>query len=202
LNFGFEFQHIHLLKMASFPPLRSHPSTPITSDLALQKLQEYLSAIHSNPYLLPNATLQSDGPRAAGDSSSSLVIHNLKRVEAGLRGEWLEPSLDLESEGHGVVPIAGVVKGTGRENLAVEEGEEENGEGWQDLDEYQRQQSVEGGEIGERHTDIGQEGNEAIHPGVEVGGEGISEEMRKKLRKEAKKTRKEKEKRERVLKGK
>jgi hypothetical protein len=181
--------------MASFPPLRSHPSTPITSDLALQKLQEYLSATNSNPYLLPNATLQSDGPRAASDSSSNLVIHNLKRVEAGLRGEWLEPSLDLESEGHGVVSLVGGGKGTGQENMAVEEG---NGEGWQDLDEYQREQSVEGGEIGERHTGIGQEGDEAIHPAVDVRDEGISEEMRKKLRREAKKARKEKEKRERV----
>ena len=191
--------------MASFPPLRCHPSRPIPGDIALQKLQEYLSASHSKPYLLPNATLQSDGPRAVGDSSSNLVIHNLRRVEAGLKGEWLEPSLDLEGEGRGVVPIAGGTKGSGGENLLVGEGEEEeegNGDGWQDLGEYQREQSIEGGEIGERQTGIRQEGEEGIHPDVKVGDEGISEEMRKKLRKEAKKARREKERRERVHKGK
>jgi len=92
-----------------------------------------------------------DGPKAQSESASNLVIHNLKRVEAGLRGEWLAPSLELEAEG-----MAGFesfpVTGNGNEGV-----EDDAGEGWQDIEEYQREQSIEIGEIGPRETGIGQE---------------------------------------------
>jgi len=137
--------------MSAFPPVRSRKSKPISTTEALQHLQSYLEATKSNPALLPNATLQVDGPKAQSESASNLMIHNLKRVEAGLRGEWLAPSLELEAEG-----MAGFesfpVTGNGNEGV-----EDDAGEGWQDIEEYQREQSIEIGEIGPRETGIGQE---------------------------------------------
>jgi hypothetical protein len=187
--------------MSAFPPLHTLPSKPISTDLALKKLGEYLSATQSHPYLLPNATLHPDGPKAASDSGSNLVIHNLKRVQAGLRGEWLAPSLDLDPEssvGLGI-PIAGAGRNGKRSTTSVRgEGMEENDEGWQDLDEYQREQSIEGGEIGDQQMGMSQEGDEGIHPTLEVSRVEISEEMRKKARREAKKARRKEEKKNRV----
>ena len=70
-----------------------------------------------------------------------------------MRGEWLGPTLDLE-EGN-VTVREGMDDGTNKGQAVNEEGE---GEGWMDLDEYQREQSIEGGEVGDR-----------IHGVAEVG---------------------------------
>jgi hypothetical protein len=164
--------------MSAFPPVRSLRSIPITTADALQRLQSYLEATKSNPALLPNATLQVDGPKAQSESASNLVIHNLKRVEAGLRGDWLEPSLELEAEG-----MAGFesfpVTGNGLEGRY-----DDAGEGWQDLDEYQREQSIEMGEIGPRETGIGQEMEEALPVLNMEAGRRLDKEARKKEKKE------------------
>lgn len=164
--------------MLAFPPVRSLQSIPISTTEALQRLQSYLEATKSNPALLPNATLQADGPKAQSESASNLVIHNLKRVEAGLRGEWLAPNLELEAEG-----TAGFesfpVMGNGQE------GEDDDaGEGWQDLDEYQREQSIEMGEIGLRETGIGQEGEEALPVSNKGARMPLDKEARKREKKE------------------
>ncbi|PMD53781.1 uncharacterized protein K444DRAFT_540887 [Hyaloscypha bicolor E] len=130
--------------MSAFPPHHTIPSIPIPQEIALKFLSNYLEATKTSPYLLPNARLESSGP-TAGSSASSVTIHNLRRVEAGLRGEWLAPTLDLEE---GIVTVAeGMDDGMNKGQAVNEEGE---AEGWMDLDEYQREQSIEGGEIGER----------------------------------------------------
>ena len=139
--------------MSAFPPHRAIPSVPISQDIALKFLSSYLEATKTSPHLLPNARLESSGP-TAGSSASSVTIHNLKRVEAGLRGEWLAPTLDLEE---GKVTVAeGMDDGT---NKGQDVNEEAEGEGWMDLDEYQREQSIEGGEIGERLPGVAELGD-------------------------------------------
>jgi hypothetical protein len=139
--------------MSAFPPYRAIPSVPISQDIALKFLSSYLEATKTSPHLLPNARLESSGP-TAGSSASSVTIHNLKRVEAGLRGEWLAPILDLEE---GKVTVAeGKDDGT---NKGQDVNEEAEGEGWMDLDEYQREQSIEGGEIGERLPGVAEPGD-------------------------------------------
>ncbi|KAG4439350.1 hypothetical protein IFR05_005162 [Cadophora sp. M221] len=127
--------------MSAFPPQRSVASIPVSQDIALKYLSAYLEAAKTYSHLLPNARLEPSGP-TAGSSTSNITIHNLQRVEAGLRGEWLAPTLDLEE---GNVPIAeGMDDGTNKEQQNAEE------EGWMDLDQYQREQSIEGGEVGDR----------------------------------------------------
>lgn len=112
---------------------------------ALKFLQKYLSDTKTTPYLLPNARLEPTGP-TVGSSTSSVTIHNLQRVEAGLRGEWLAPILDLEET---AVPIAqGMDDGTNTGDGA----DQMQAEGWQDLEEYQREQSIEEGDVRPRST--------------------------------------------------
>jgi hypothetical protein len=155
--------------MSAFPPHRAIPAVPISQDIALKFLSSYLEATKTSPHLLPNARLESSGP-TAGSSASSVTIHNLKRVEAGLRGEWLAPTLDLEE---GKVTVAeGMDDGTNKGQYVNEEAE---GEGWMDLDEYQREQSIEGGEIGERLPGVAELGDSDFD-GPEVEGNDKNEE--------------------------
>ncbi|KUJ15544.1 uncharacterized protein LY89DRAFT_686272 [Mollisia scopiformis] len=124
--------------MSAFPPHRLGASVPINQEIALKFLSKYLEAAKTSPHLLPNAKLDPSGP-TAGSSSSSVTIHNLQRVEAGLRGEWLAPTLDLEES----VPVAeGMDDGVNQG-----QGAQEEEEGWMDLDDYQREQSIDGGDI-------------------------------------------------------
>jgi len=108
----------------------------VSSDTALVFLSAYLSSTESQPHLLPNARLEASGPQS-GSSKSSVILHNLQRVEAGLKGEWLAPVLDFE-EGVEVVEDGDAVE---------QDAQQTEGEGWQDIDEYQREQSVEGPEV-------------------------------------------------------
>lgn len=153
--------------MSAFPPHRTIPSIPIPQEIALKFLSSYLEATKTSPHLLPNARLEASGP-TAGSSASSVTIHNLQRVEAGLRGEWLAPTFDLE-EGN-VTVAEGMDDGTnkGQDNI------EEEGEGWMDLDEYQREQSIEGGDLGDRLQDVAEEGDSDFE-GLQVV-EGSEEE--------------------------
>jgi hypothetical protein len=186
--------------------MRALPSTPISTHAALEKLQAYLEATQSQPYLLPNAMLQPDGPKAASDSNSNLTIHNLKRVEAGLRGEWLAPSLELNPLEGLDIPIAGDVPSVGDNTMTelVDGNGGADGEDWQDLDEYQREQSDIEGEIGTRQTGVVPGEGDGQQPLLQDGDDlsGLTEESRKQARKEAKKKRQEKEKKERVHKNK
>lgn len=132
--------------MSAYPPQRHLPSVPVSQETALSILQAYLTAATTTPHLLPNSVLTPTGPTAQ-DAESNLTIHNLKRVEAGLRGEWLAPELE----------IGGNVAGAQQEiDAAVESKVEEDkdaqmgADGWQSLEEYQREQSDIEGEIGAR----------------------------------------------------
>jgi hypothetical protein len=155
--------------MSAFPPHKSADSRPVSTSLALKYISNYLSSTASNPWLLPNATLQSTGPIGQSDSSSNLVIHNLKRVEAGLRGEWLAPSLDLEAEADPFAAPAAAAE-----------------EGWQDLDEYQREQSIEEGDGAPRtaHDEEDEQAPLDVHITGDPETKVVDKELRKKQKKE------------------
>lgn len=84
-----------------------------------------------------------------------LVLHNLKRVEAGLKGEQLGADLTFEIYGGqglpGLMPTENgfhdVTKGGVGGAPASSEGV---GEGWQDKIVFEREQEVVQGEIGKR----------------------------------------------------
>ncbi|TGO40446.1 hypothetical protein BHYA_0037g00470 [Botrytis hyacinthi] len=128
------------MSASAFPPHKSIPSIPVNQTIALKYLQDYLSLTSSTPYLLPNAKLEPTGP-TIGSSHSSVTIHNLQRVEAGLRGEWLAPTLEMEEENP--VEIAhGLEDASGGDKMDVD--------GWQDKEEFEREQSIEEGDVGAR----------------------------------------------------
>lgn len=72
-----------------YPASVHHSSRSVDPDEALTLLQAYLAASETNAWLHPDAILSERGPRIAGTMEGGLTMHNLRRVEAGLRGEWL-----------------------------------------------------------------------------------------------------------------
>lgn len=178
--------------MSAFPPQRSLASQPVSQDVALKHIQNFLEATTKNAYFRPNARLEPTGPAASEEPS--ITIHNLKRVEAGLRGEWLEPIIDLKDGG---VQIA-----SGIDDGVRGDGDKMDVDGWQDLQEYQREQSIEVGETAPNVAIVDYDGEDfeiqdeqAIpqnkptkNKNVETGGEG-GEKLDKDARKAAKKLR-------------
>ncbi|KAF2842770.1 hypothetical protein M501DRAFT_913721, partial [Patellaria atrata CBS 101060] len=68
-------------------------TTAVPPSRALELLQSYLAASTKAPHLHPDSTFTPSGlkyPLASG-AAGGIVLHNLRRVEAGLRGEHLEP---------------------------------------------------------------------------------------------------------------
>jgi hypothetical protein len=133
------------VKMSAFPNYRSVPSVPVDKETAHKLVEAYLEATKTSLYLLPNARLESSGP-TFGSSNSSVTIYNLKRVEAGLRGEWLAPSLEFNETKRADAEGVSGSSSRGADNMDTD--------GWQDLDEYQREQEVIEGELGPNDTEV------------------------------------------------
>ncbi|KAL5350043.1 hypothetical protein ACLOAV_005080 [Pseudogymnoascus australis] len=184
------------MSTTSFPPHHSKPSRPISSSLALHHLTTYLTAAATTPSLLPSATLQSTGPIAPTDAASNLLIQHLQRVEAGLKGEWLAPTLDLEES------YSAAEDTTGGEGQKEGEADVEMGtDGWQDLDEYQREQSVEVGELGGESVVASEEPAVGLEvKASDAAGQKQDKEARKRDKKEKEKALK-REKAEKARKG-
>lgn len=159
----------HLLPqspMAGFlahPPHHTHSSKRIAPSHALSILSSYLEAASAKAFYHPDAILTANGPitPATGAQNMGLVLHNLKRVEAGLKGEQLGADLDYEQYGGqglpGLMPIPngkpngladGIEGASGNANAADE--------GWQDKMEFDRQQDIVQGEIGDRDNAVGE----------------------------------------------
>lgn len=183
--------------MASFtpyPPHVHHTTTRISPSTALAFLSAYLSAATTDASLHPNALLTESGPvTPSSGSNTGLVLHNLKRVEDGLNGEHLAADLTFMGFG-GEGPSELLVGGVERVTEGIVGGEED--EGWQDKEEFEREQEITQGEIGERGNGIGGEvgggfgsvGKEAGHvPLVKGTMSSGDKEDRKKRKKEKRK---------------
>ena len=142
----------------SFPPHQNHSTTRISPSQALSLLSKYLEAATTDASLHPNALLTEHGPIIPSSGSNvGLVLHNLKRVEAGLRGEHLAADLTFKTLGEeGILEVAvtgsenaqstsdGVSKGNGQE-MEYE---------WQDRREFEQEQQIVLGEIGPRDNGV------------------------------------------------
>ena len=79
------------------------------------------------------------------DASHSLTFHNLNRVCVGLAGENLGADLSLaQFDGDGLPAF----QRSSHDELGAEEGESMGVTGWQDKAEFEREQEVIKGEIG------------------------------------------------------
>ena len=100
-------------------------------------------------------------------------MHNLRRVAAGLRGEYLEPEGTPEPEANdeGEDAEGGWARNKGgkmKKKRKLDKNEDDNG--WQDKAEYEREQGgLEVGELGHR-SNVVQDGGE--EPLVEVAEDG------------------------------
>jgi hypothetical protein len=153
-------------------------------------LQTYISHSEAHPHLHPDALITPTGVTFSshGGPTGGVVMHNLRRIAAGLRGEYLEPEPTPEpetEEGAEGEKAWNGKKGKGKKTTFTDVEVE-----WQDKEAYEREQGeVEIGDIGER-TNIVKDGGE--EPEVEVTGEkrkGGDAKLDKEARKKAKKER-------------
>ncbi|KAI9720926.1 MAG: hypothetical protein M1828_005496 [Chrysothrix sp. TS-e1954] len=88
------------------PPTRLlAPARPISPSSTLKYLESYLTASETQPWLAPNFSFQDQHLSVrAGGLGEAIQIRNLRRVAAGLRGEWLGVTADedLFSSGLGL----------------------------------------------------------------------------------------------------
>ncbi|PWY86143.1 hypothetical protein BO70DRAFT_360958 [Aspergillus heteromorphus CBS 117.55] len=78
------------------PPTTIHSSKSISQAAAHDFLAAYLDRAATDPSLQPNAGITEYGPQSRTTvSAPNLVLHNLKRVQAGLTGEVLGRDLTL-----------------------------------------------------------------------------------------------------------
>jgi hypothetical protein len=165
------------------PPHRLVSSTPIDVSTAASILQDYINNSEAHPHLHPDALITPTGVTFSshGGPAGGVVMHNLRRIVAGLRGEFLEPEPTPEPEeqvAEGEETWKGK-KGKGTKTTFIDENEFE----WQDKEVYEQEQGeIEVGEIFDR-SNVVQDGGE--EPEVEVTGEKRkSKEERKKEKKE------------------
>lgn len=128
------------------PPLRKLSTSRIPHSAALNLISSYLLASTTNPSLHPDALLTESGPLAS--STEGLTLHNLRRIEAGLRGDNLGADLTFSKFGGQGLPDLQAsaprpISGTGRRGgFTGEKGAAEVVEGWQDREEFEREQEV------------------------------------------------------------
>lgn len=183
----------------SYPPHHRHSVKHISQSHALSLLSSYLAAAATEAHLHPNALLTESGPLtpSSGAHSMGLVLHNLKRVEAGLRGEQLGADLTFGKYGGEGLPDMMVLGeglprstsdrldgGLNGSNSGPGGGEGGSGIEWQDKTEFDREQDVTQGEIGERDNVVGDEGDGYRVPNVEVPKSTDDKEQRKRRKKE------------------
>ncbi|KAJ4346302.1 hypothetical protein N0V95_005512 [Ascochyta clinopodiicola] len=182
------------------PPHRLISSQPITTSAASTLLQTYIANSEAHPHLHPDALITPTGVTFSshGGPTGGVVMHNLRRVAAGLRGEYLEPELTPEPEeeeavAHGAhAKYSSKAKGK-KTTFADADADADAGDvqiEWQDKEAYEREQGeLEIGDLGDR-TNVVAEGGE--EPEVDVTGEkrkSVDTKLDKDARKKAKKER-------------
>jgi hypothetical protein len=130
-------------------------------------LQTYLTNSESHPHLHPDALVTPTGITFSshGGPTGGVLMHNLRRVAAGLRGEFLEPEKTPEPEGGEEDAEGGF--GAGKYNKGGKKRKSAEDD-WEPIENFQRDQGmVEVGEVGDRMNFV-QEGGE--EPEVQVTG--------------------------------
>ena len=129
----------------AFAPQRLHSTRRVSLSEAQILISEFLEKSESAPYLHPNALITDQGPVLPfNGQDGGVVMQNLRRIEAGLRGEQLAAD-DIIHEpmvnGTKAVAIEPDVT-TGRD----EKDDTAMNQDWQNLSEYeQEQEDVETG---------------------------------------------------------
>ena len=145
----------------AYAPIRFHgPGRRVTRKEAHRLVATYLKRSETEPELHPDSILGEEEPVFATPGTEGLVMTNLRRLEAGLRGEHLAAEIEDEFGVTSWNTAYGANTGEDRANIdkslvmngptAVAE-EKDAGEGmWQDKAEFEREQEDLEGDIGPR----------------------------------------------------
>ncbi|KAF2683502.1 hypothetical protein K458DRAFT_419098 [Lentithecium fluviatile CBS 122367] len=166
------------MALETLPPYRHIASRPISLADASKMLDKYIANSERHPHLHPDALITPSGVTFSshGGPTGGVVMHNLRRVAAGLRGEYLEPEPERDSEEQEQESEASSWKGKGKKTKDADTADATQND-WQDMSEFEREEAaIEVGEIG-RMVHIVQEGGDA--PEVEVTGEEQGTKKRK-----------------------
>ncbi|KAJ6002634.1 hypothetical protein N7451_005181 [Penicillium sp. IBT 35674x] len=86
----------------SLPPTTIHSTQSISQSAAHDFLAAYLTRAATDPALQPNANISEHGPVSRTTAAApNLILHNLKRVQAGLAGEVLGQDLTFAKQNPG-----------------------------------------------------------------------------------------------------
>ncbi|ORY16271.1 hypothetical protein BCR34DRAFT_622453 [Clohesyomyces aquaticus] len=184
------------------PPYRHLTSMPLSLSTASSLLSTYLLNSETHPHLHPDALIAPAGVTFSsnGGPMGGVIMHNLRRVAAGLHGEFLEPERTPEPEEEGEGEDArgftdgmdGQTRGKKKKKNAIVEGAVQ--EDWQDMSEFERQvDGAEGGEIAPEDTFVAAGGDvPEIH--VDEGAKKRKKEGGKQDKDAKKKAKKERQK--------
>ncbi|KAJ5172487.1 hypothetical protein N7492_005080 [Penicillium capsulatum] len=105
---------------AALPPTIVQSSKTISQSAAHDFLAAYLDRAGTDPALQPNASISEHGPVSRTTAAApNLILHNLKRVQAGLAGEILGRDLTVAKQNPGedyLDVAAGATSGNQNEN--------------------------------------------------------------------------------------
>lgn len=110
---------------SALPPTIVHSTKPISQSAAHDFLAAYLDRAANDPALQPNASISEHGPVSRTTAAApNLILHNLKRVQAGLAGEILGRDLTVAKQNPGEeyldVAAGAVSNNQGREDENAE----------------------------------------------------------------------------------
>ncbi|KAJ5938713.1 hypothetical protein N7466_001847 [Penicillium verhagenii] len=95
---------------SSLPPTTIHSTQSISQSAAHDFLAAYLTRAATDPALQPNANISEHGPVSRTTAAApNLILHNLKRVQAGLAGEVLGQDLTVAKQNPNEDYLDGVV---------------------------------------------------------------------------------------------
>ncbi|KAK7532209.1 uncharacterized protein J3D65DRAFT_97102 [Phyllosticta citribraziliensis] len=154
----------------SYPPQFVVANKPISAEEAQQAIATYLQESELEPRMHPDALLSTSGVQfaSAGGPQGGIVLHNLRRVDAGLQGEVLKPDVPEDFTMMDIDPVADTTVGA------------QQPEG-QDRDEWEREQDIV--EDQGVSTTFVADGTEVPEVAVE-GSSKLDKEARKKAKKE------------------
>ncbi|KAI9750565.1 MAG: CAAX geranylgeranyltransferase alpha subunit [Chaenotheca gracillima] len=179
------------MQAVNYPPHVTHARTSLPTYSALDLIQAFLEESETSPHLHPDAHLTERGPQRSS-ATEGLTLHNLRRVEAGLRGENL--GKDLSEFNTDVLQPETIIdeapsqdEYSSRKRRRVEGVE---GDQWRDKEEYQLHQHEDTGDlVGEEAMPDAVERSNVprVHEDANnIEGEVIDKDERKRRKKERK----------------
>ncbi|KAL4944901.1 hypothetical protein BDV06DRAFT_219836 [Aspergillus oleicola] len=169
------------------PPTTILTSTPIPQNIAHDFLSAYLDRATTDPALQPNAGISEHGPVSRTTAAApNIILHNLKRVQAGLAGEVLGRDLAIAEmrEGAAAAQAQAQMQNGGRNGGG-------EGAGWEDKKVFEQQEQGDD-EVDVRSAEVTAGGMDVDVDGGEGQGEtgALDKEERKRLKKERRKAEK------------